>query len=68
MKVLKCSKCNKRTKHELTSEGYGGREWMQDYTCNECGEHHCRVSNNIPEQQTQYFVLSTPSDVYPESY
>ena len=57
---FKCGTCNKKTEHEQTSEGWAGRQWTEDFVCNECGELYCRDAK-APVQQTQYFVVSTSS-------
>ena len=52
----KCERCKKVTAQVNTSEGFGGLEYYEDYTCTVCNKVNCFETKKRPNWITHYSV------------
>ena len=52
----KCERCKKATPQVNTSEGFGGFEYYEDYTCTVCNKVNCFAINKRPQPFTVYNI------------
>ena len=51
-----CRRCEKKTEHENSSEGFAGLIYYEDWRCVECGSYNLIPKKGEPKFVTEYCI------------
>ena len=51
-----CKRCEKKTTHENSSEGFAGTVYCEDWCCTDCGSYTVVPKKGEPKFETEYCI------------